>query len=52
MGLRELNIDLTKDHVALWDSTKKFLSEVWRPAAIELDRLENPQDVIAPDSVL
>ncbi len=52
MGLRELNVDLTKDHVALWDSTKKFLKEVWRPAAIELDKLPNPEDVIAEDSVL
>ncbi len=52
MGLRELNVDLTKDHVALWDSTKKFMKEVWRPAAIELDKLPNPEDVIAEGSVL
>jgi alkylation response protein AidB-like acyl-CoA dehydrogenase/nitroreductase/NAD-dependent dihydropyrimidine dehydrogenase PreA subunit len=52
MGLRELNIDLTGEHVALWDSAKKFFGEVWRPAAIELDRLADPADVIAEDSVL
>ena len=52
MGIRELNIDLTKQHVALWKSTKEFLSEVWRPAAIELDKMADPQDVIAKDSVL
>ena len=52
MGLRELNVDLTKDHVALWDSTKKFVKEVWRPAAIELDKLQNPEDVIREDSPL
>jgi alkylation response protein AidB-like acyl-CoA dehydrogenase/nitroreductase/NAD-dependent dihydropyrimidine dehydrogenase PreA subunit len=52
MGLRELNIDLTKEHVALWKETKKFVSEVWRPAAIELDRLPDPGDVIAEGSVL
>ena len=52
MGLRELNVDLTKDHVALWDATKKFMKEVWRPAAIELDKLPNPEDVIAEGSVL
>jgi alkylation response protein AidB-like acyl-CoA dehydrogenase/nitroreductase/NAD-dependent dihydropyrimidine dehydrogenase PreA subunit len=52
MGLRELNVDLTKDHVALWNSTKKFMKEVWRPAAIALDRLPNPEDVIRKDSVL
>ena len=52
MGLRELNIDLTKEHVALWDQTKKFFSEVWRPAAIELDSLADPAEVIAEGSVL
>jgi len=52
MGLRELNIDLTKEHVALWDSAKKFMREVWRPAAVELDRMVNPEDVYAEGSVL
>ncbi len=52
MGLRDLNIDLTKEHVALWDSTKKFMREVWRPAGIELDRMANPEDVYAEGSVL
>lgn len=52
MGLRELNIDLTKKHVALWKSTKEFLSEVWRPASIELDKMADPADVIAEGSVL
>jgi len=52
MGLREINIDLTKQHVALWKSTKEFLTEVWRPAAVELDRMADPADVIAEGSVL
>jgi alkylation response protein AidB-like acyl-CoA dehydrogenase len=52
MGLRELNTDLTKQHKALWKSTKEFLTKVWRPAAIELDRLADPADVIAEGSVL
>ncbi len=52
MGLRDLNIDLTKEHVAVWDSARKFVKEVWRPAASELDRVTDPQDVIAEDSVL
>ena len=51
MGLRELNANLTKEQVALWDTTKKFLSDVWRPASIALDKLENPEDVIAKDSI-
>jgi len=52
MGLRELDTNLTKEHQALWTETKKFLSEVWRPAAIELDSLHDPQEVIAEGSVL
>ena len=52
MGLRDLNIDLTKEHVALWDSAKKFMLEVWRPAEIELDRMANPEDVYAEGSIL
>ena len=52
MGLRDLNVDLTKEHVALWDSTKKFMREVWRPAAVALDRMQNPEDVYAEGSVL
>ncbi|MBU2548978.1 MAG: nitroreductase family protein [Proteobacteria bacterium] len=52
MGLRDLNVDLTKEHVALWNAGKKFFGQVWRPAAIELDRLPDPADVIAPDSIL
>jgi alkylation response protein AidB-like acyl-CoA dehydrogenase/nitroreductase/NAD-dependent dihydropyrimidine dehydrogenase PreA subunit len=51
MGLRDLNIDFTKEHIALWDSVKKFMTEVWRPAAIELDKLPDPQDVIAEGSL-
>ena len=43
MGLRELNVDLSKDHVALWDSTKKFVKQAWRPAAIELDKPGGPK---------
>lgn len=52
MGLRELNVDLTKWHVALWKSTKEFLEKVWRPAAVELDQLCDPADVIAEGSIL
>jgi alkylation response protein AidB-like acyl-CoA dehydrogenase/nitroreductase/NAD-dependent dihydropyrimidine dehydrogenase PreA subunit len=51
MGLREMNVELTKEHAALWDSSKKFLGEVWRPASIQLDRLADPADVIAKGSI-
>ena len=52
MGIRELNIDLTDEHIALRDAARKFCGEVWRPAAIALDKLPDPQDVIAEGSVL
>lgn len=52
MGLRDLNIDLTKKHVALWKSSKEFMGNVWRPAAMELDKLPDPGEVIAEGSVL
>ncbi len=52
MGLRELNIDLTDEQKAIRDTTREFCTEVWRPAAIELDKLHDPQDVIAEGSVL
>jgi alkylation response protein AidB-like acyl-CoA dehydrogenase len=52
MGLRELNVELTSEHLALWDASKKFFGEVWRPAAIQLDKLPDPQEVIAQGSIL
>ena len=51
MGLKELDVELTKDHAALWDTAKKYLGQVWRPASIELDRLADPEDVIAKNSI-
>jgi alkylation response protein AidB-like acyl-CoA dehydrogenase/nitroreductase/NAD-dependent dihydropyrimidine dehydrogenase PreA subunit len=51
MGLRDLNIDLNQEHVVIWNSTKKFAQNVMRPAAIELDKLADPADVIAKDSI-
>src|SRR4030042_2264356 len=47
MGIREIKINLTDEHIALRNAAKKFLEEVWRPAAIELDKLPDPLDVIA-----
>ena len=34
------------------DTAHKFAEEVLRPAGVELDRMADPADVIAPDSVL
>jgi len=52
MDLRELDVDLSEEHIALQEAARKFLGKVWRPAAIKLDKLPDPQDVIAPGSVL
>ncbi len=52
MGIRELNVDLTDEHIALRDAARRFLGEVWRPASIALDKLSDPQEVIASDSIL
>jgi len=52
MGFRELNVDLTDEHLALRDSARKFLEGVWRPASIALDRLSDPREVIAKNSIL
>jgi len=52
MGFRELNIDLTDEQKATRDMVRKFGVEVIRPAGIELDKLHDPQDVVAKGSVL
>ena len=52
MGLRELNVDLTEEQKATREMVRKFGVEVVRPAGIELDKLADPQDVIAEGSVL
>jgi alkylation response protein AidB-like acyl-CoA dehydrogenase len=52
MGLVELDISLNEEQRAIRDEARKFFMEVWRPAAIQLDKLADPQDVIAKDSVL
>jgi len=52
MGIRELNVDLTEEHITLRDAAQKFFEEVWRPASIALDKLSDPQEVIAENSIL
>jgi alkylation response protein AidB-like acyl-CoA dehydrogenase len=47
-----LNVNLSEEHIALRDAARKFFGEVWRPAAIELDKLPDPQEVIAEESIL
>lgn len=52
MGLVDLDINLTDEQRTLRDEARRFFMNVWRPAAIQLDKLADPQDVIAEDSVL
>jgi len=51
MGYLDLNFELTDEQIALKESVHKFAKEVLRPAAIELDKLANPADVIKKDSI-
>ncbi|HEY6299588.1 MAG TPA: acyl-CoA dehydrogenase family protein, partial [Candidatus Binatus sp.] len=49
---RELSLGVPKEYESLRESAHRFAKEVMRPAAIELDRMADPNDVIAPDSPL
>ncbi|MBW2372517.1 MAG: hypothetical protein JRF70_08275 [Deltaproteobacteria bacterium] len=48
----DIEVGLTDEDLEIRDTVRKFSQEVLRPAGVELDRLANPADVIAPDSVL
>jgi len=48
----DLNPNLTSEQVALKEQMHKFAAEVMRPAADKLDKMADPADVIAEDSVL
>ena len=52
MAVVELDLNLTDEQKAMRDLVRKFGAEVARPAAIKLDKLADPQKVIAEDSVL
>ncbi len=52
MTPRYLDPPMSKDFQAMLDVVAKFSMEVMRPAGIELDKMANPEDVIAPSSVL
>ena len=49
---RELNVDLPKDIESLKENVHRFAKDVLRPAAVALDRMADPRDVIALDSPL
>ena len=52
MAFLDLEIGLSEEDAAVRDMAHQFAAEVLRPAGMELDRLEDPAQVIAPDSVL
>ena len=52
MGYIELDLNLSDEAKAMRETMRKFGMEVMRPAGIELDKLADPADVIAKDSVL
>ncbi len=52
MPLQEIEVGLTETERAIVGEVHKFAEEVLRPAGRELDRLADPAEVIARDSVL
>ena len=52
MALVDLELDLSPEELAVRDTVHKFAAEVMRPAGEALDKLADPADVIAKDSVL
>jgi len=52
MAILELDVNLTEEQRTLRDEARRFLMEVWRPAAIKLDALATAEEVIAEDSIL
>ncbi|MFQ5417001.1 MAG: acyl-CoA dehydrogenase family protein [Myxococcota bacterium] len=52
MPIEDIDVGLSDEEQAIRDVTHKFASEIVRPAGVELDRLLDPSDVIARDSVL
>lgn len=51
MNYLDLNFELADEQIDLKKSVRKFAKEVLRPAAIELDKLSNPPDVLKKDSI-
>jgi alkylation response protein AidB-like acyl-CoA dehydrogenase len=48
----DLEVELSAEERAIIDTVHKFAAEVMRPAGEQLDRLADPADVIAADSIL
>ncbi len=52
MNHHDIDLNVTKESNAMLREISKFGMEVLRPAGMELDRLKEPEEVIADDSVL
>lgn len=52
MPLTDIDLELTDEERSIRDTVHTFAAEVMRPAGAALDRLADPADVIARDSVL
>ncbi|MBW2234751.1 MAG: acyl-CoA/acyl-ACP dehydrogenase [Deltaproteobacteria bacterium] len=52
MPLEDIEVGLSDEEQAVRDVAHKFAAEVMRPAGAELDRLADPAQVVAKDSVL
>jgi alkylation response protein AidB-like acyl-CoA dehydrogenase len=50
--MADLEIGLSSEEIAVRDTAHRFAEEVLRPAGAELDRMADPSDVIAPESIL
>ena len=48
----DIEVGLSEEDLQIRDTVRQFAAEVLRPAGIELDRMSNPADGIASDSVL
>ena len=48
----DLEVNLTDQEREIRDTVRKFAQEVMRPAGTALDRLSDPAEVIAPESIL
>jgi len=46
MSYLELNLELTKELIMIKQETHKFAAEVFRPASLELDKINDPDEVI------
>lgn len=52
MTLPDIEVGLSELELEVRDTVHKFAEDVLRPAGRQLDRLADPADVVAPDSVL